>query len=65
MSAQIIAALRKRADELDADAATSLKAYEDVPVRSPADVPALPGAMRWLAREFRALADEAEGRSVT
>lgn len=49
MSAQVIAALRKRADVLEAG---------EMPreVHGPVS-----GLQKWLAAEFRALADEAEG----
>jgi len=55
VSAQIIAALRRRADELDAEAAAGRESY-DHPDFFHRTAPQL----RLLAEEFRALAGEAE-----
>lgn len=58
MSAQVIAALRRRADVLEAHAATG------IPPRLSTISEAMtvtPGLLSFLATEFRALADEAEG----
>jgi hypothetical protein len=59
MSAQIIAALRRRADVLSAHAATGIP--PQLATISEA-MTVTPGLMSFLAGEFRALADEAEGR---
>ncbi len=56
MSAQIITALRKRADALEDEAGKT-----DFPDESSAHATAV--LLRTLAREFRALADEAEGKT--
>jgi hypothetical protein len=54
VSAQIIAALRKRADVLTAEADE---------IDAPDGSARMPAAfLRFLAAEFRAVADEAEGR---
>jgi hypothetical protein len=57
VSAQVIAALRKRADMLEGEAANPALAYTIDEHGTAKD----PWALRWLAAEFRALADEAEG----
>jgi hypothetical protein len=58
MSAQIIAALRKRAGKLEGEAANPALAY----TIDEHGVAKDPASLRWLAAEFRALADEAESR---
>jgi hypothetical protein len=58
VSAQIITALRRRADALEseaADPATPCTVDEHGVAKDPA-------SLRWLASEFRALADTAESR---
>jgi hypothetical protein len=60
MSAQVIAALRRRAGVLEAEAAdpaTPHRVDEHGAARDP-------WALRWLAAEFRALADEIKGRGA-
>jgi hypothetical protein len=59
VSAQIITALRRRADALDAEARrlTEMRAAQPG-LRTTED----PAALFRFAREFRALADEAESR---
>ena len=59
MSAQVIAALRSRAGKLDAEAANPALAW----TIDEHGVAKDPASLRWLASEFRALADEAEGRA--
>jgi len=58
MSAQVITALRKRADALDAEAANPATPHTINEHGYAKD----PASLRWLAAEFRALADEAEGK---
>lgn len=58
MSAQVIAALRRRADVLEAHASTGIP--PKLATISEA-MTVTPGLMSWLASEFRALADDAEG----
>jgi hypothetical protein len=58
MSAQIITALRKRADALDAEAADPATPHTIDEHGTAKD----PASLRWLAAEFRALADAAEAR---
>jgi hypothetical protein len=60
MSAQIIAALRRRADVLEAHATTGVPPH--LATISEA-MTVTPGLMSFLAAEFRKLADEAEGRT--
>jgi hypothetical protein len=64
MSAQVIAALRRRADTLEADAKV-FRADREVAFRyapTVGDAAAVnPGLLRFVAAEFRKLADEAEG----
>lgn len=60
MSAQVIAALRRRAAALKAEA-HALLLGEPVP-QGPQGRPRLPEHLLFLADEFRALANEAEGR---
>jgi hypothetical protein len=60
VSAQIITALRKRADVLEAHAATGIP--PQLATISEA-MTVTPGLMSFLAAEFRKLADEAEGRA--
>jgi hypothetical protein len=59
MSAQIITALRKRADVLEAHATTGIP--PQLATISEA-MTVTPGLLTFLAAEFRAVADEAEGR---
>lgn len=59
MSAQVIAALRKRAAMLEDEAANPALAY----TIDEHGVAKDPASLRWLAAEFRALADVAEGRA--
>ena len=59
MSAQIITALRTRADVLSAHAATGIP--PQLATVSEA-MTVTPGLLSFLAAEFRALADEAEGK---
>lgn len=59
MSAQVIDALRRRADTLEADADSQTGMRRHVAFIPEAMV-VTPGLLRWLAAEFRALADEAE-----
>jgi hypothetical protein len=59
VSAQVIAALRRRANKLEGEAANPALAYTIDEHGTAKD----PWALRWLAAEFRALADEAEGRA--
>jgi hypothetical protein len=54
MSAQVIAALRRRANELYGKSLSARWQGEDIP-------PELTPVYRLMAAEFRALADEAEG----
>lgn len=62
MSAQVIAALRRRADALEAATPkVPVPVYDDRAMPSPYAFVAHE-VSRALAREFRALADEAEGR---
>lgn len=61
MSEQVIAALRKRAAVLKAEAHT-LQLGDPVPP-GPQGRPRLPEHLLFLADEFRALADETEGRT--
>jgi hypothetical protein len=65
MSAQIIAALRRHADALEAAVPkVPVPVYDDRAMPSPyAHVTY--EVCRVLAREFRAVADEAEGREAT
>jgi hypothetical protein len=58
VSAQIITALRSRAKVLDAEAASPALAY----TIDEHGVAKDPASLRWLAEEFRALADAAESR---
>lgn len=58
MSAQIIAALRRRADALEREAADPALPY----TIDEHGVAKDPASLRWLAAEFRALAGEAEGK---
>jgi hypothetical protein len=58
VSAQIINALRDRAEVLDAEAANPATPY----TIDEHGVAKDPWALRWLAAEFRALADAAESR---
>ena len=58
MSAQIITALRRRADALEGEAANPATPHTIDEHGYAKD----PSSLRWLAAEFRALADEAEGR---
>jgi len=61
MSAQLIAALRRRADVLETHAATG------IPPRLTTISEAMtvtPGLLRFLAAQFRELADDAEGYDV-
>lgn len=60
MSAQVIAALRKRAATLEAHAASGIP--PQLATVSEATT-VTPGLLSFLAREFRAVADEAEGRA--
>lgn len=60
MSAQIITALRRRADVLDRTAAEPVQVYDDR-TDPPSSAALAQDVRRALAREFRALADEAEG----
>ena len=55
MSAQIITALRKRANALECEAG-EIDVPDDAPVHATAVL------LRVLAQEFRALADKAEGK---
>jgi hypothetical protein len=60
MSAQLIAALRRRADALDRMATEPVPVYDE---RSdpPSSAALVQDVRRTLAAEFRTLADEAEG----
>lgn len=58
MSAQLIAALRRRADVLAARAATGIPPRLSTVSEA---VTVTPGLLSFLAAEFRALAGEAEG----
>ena len=60
MSAQIIAALRRRADALE-DEAVVAAAHGESPVSERNPHPRSAGALAMLAAEFRKVADEAEG----
>jgi hypothetical protein len=60
VSAQIITALRKRADALDEEADQAQK-YGDPPPDDRGEYRSLP-ALRFLASEFRSVADQAEAR---
>ncbi len=61
MSAQIIAALRRRADALE-DEAVRVQISGEQPVSEKNPHPRNAGNLAMLAAEFRALADEAEDR---
>ena len=62
MSAQIITALRKRADALDAEAEITDKTGKPMLMLGPDYLYSRDtGTLRFMAAEFRALADEAEG----
>jgi hypothetical protein len=60
VSAQIIAALRKRASKLDDGAADLDMMPSSGSVEDDAAREVAAAERRWLAEEFRALADEAE-----
>ncbi len=61
VSAQIITALRNRADALDAEAEAADKAGQPMLMRGPDYLYSRdPATLRFMAAEFRALADEAE-----
>lgn len=68
MSAQIIGALRKRADALEADAGAFRRDDHEVArkyVTDPSGIPSItvtPALLLFLADQLRAVADEAEGR---
>jgi hypothetical protein len=57
VSAQIITALRRRADALEGEAANPATPH----AIDEHGVAKDPASLRWLAAEFRALADDAEG----
>lgn len=61
MSAQIITALRRRADALEAEG-MHVFAHGEAPVSSSGRHPRSAGSLFFLAAEFRKLADDAEGR---
>jgi hypothetical protein len=60
MSAQIIGALRGRADVLESHAATGIPPKLGTVSEA---MTVTPGLLRFLAAQFRAVADEAEGGS--
>lgn len=65
MSAQIITALRKRAEVLDAEAdsiAVTAGGASELPVTPQNPYPRSAASLRLIAGEFRALADQAEAR---
>lgn len=65
MSAQVIAALRRRADKLESDAKVFRTDHEAALGYAPTVGDAAvvnPALLRFLAAQLRALADEAEGR---
>jgi hypothetical protein len=59
VSAQVITALRKRAVALEGEAASPATPH----TIDEHGVAKDPASLRWLAAEFRALADEAEGKT--
>jgi hypothetical protein len=61
MSAQVIAALRRRADALE-DEAVMVQARGELPASRPH--PRSAGTLAMLAAEFRALADEIKGQGA-
>jgi hypothetical protein len=64
VSAQIITALRKRADALDAEAEITDKSGQPMLMRGPDYLYSRdPATLRFMATEFRLLANEAEGKT--